>query len=123
MRSAMSRKSTRKNRLQHLWRITLCSLPVSGCILINYFVSAQAPDLTVTAICAASTTIGADEAISFQLSRPLQAAEGKLALMIGKIDFTAFCVVAEQSLSYTPKLVPLPPGESPVIVYLVSPTN
>jgi hypothetical protein len=54
------------------------------------------------------------------LNRPLQAAEGRIAVLIGATDVSALLEVTAATLSYTPRL-PLPIGDSEVAVYLVSP--
>jgi len=61
--------------------------------------------------------------ITLNLSRPLQAAEGRVAVLIGQTDFTNLFALTGNGLSYLPRIVPLPAGESPVRVFLVSPSN
>ncbi len=61
--------------------------------------------------------------ITLNLSRPLPAAEGRVAVLIGQTDFTNLFMPAGNSLSYLPRIVPLPAGESPVRIFLVSPSN
>lgn len=71
----------------------------------------------------ADKEVAADEPIEFRLNRPPDKAEGTLAVIIGRSDLTALFVAGENSLRYEPKLMPLPPGESQVTLYLVSPAN
>ena len=61
--------------------------------------------------------------ITLNLSRPLQAAEGRVAVLIGQTDFTNLFTPTGNSLSYLPRIVPLPAGESPIRIFLVSPSN
>jgi len=67
--------------------------------------------------------VDADFAIRLNLSRPLQATEGRLAVLIGETDFTNLFTPTGSSLTYLPRILPLPEGESSVRVFLVSPTN
>src|SRR6185369_2770074 len=57
--------------------------------------------------------------IELKLNRPLAAAEGKLAVMIGRTDVTAMLEIQPVVVGYSPRL-PLPAGETEVTVYLVS---
>ncbi len=67
--------------------------------------------------------VDASFAIAINLSRPLQAPEGRLAVLIGQTDFTNLFMPSGNSLNYLPRILPLPAGESPVRVFLVSPSN
>lgn len=62
-------------------------------------------------------------ALTFALSRPLPATEGRLAVLIGQTDVTNLLTPTGGSLSYLPRILPLPAGESQVKVFLVSPSN
>jgi len=62
-------------------------------------------------------------AITLNMSRPLQAQEGRLAVLIGQTDFTNLFMPSGNSLSYLPRILPLPAGESPVKVFLVTPSS
>ncbi len=67
--------------------------------------------------------VPADFALTLSLSRPLPVTEGRLAVLIGQTDFTNLFTPTGSSLSYLPRLIPLPAGESPVRIFLVSPSN
>src|SRR5215510_10660369 len=54
------------------------------------------------------------ETLELQLSRSLQSAEGKLAIIIGQTDFTNLFTSNENSLRFTPHPQPLPTGENEV---------
>src|SRR5215471_6871850 len=64
-------------------------------------------------------------ALTFTLSRPLPAAEGRLAVLIGQTDISNLLTPTgdSDSLSYLPRILPLPAGESPVKVFLVTPSE
>ncbi|MGH9844652.1 MAG: hypothetical protein ACREEM_38525 [Blastocatellia bacterium] len=61
--------------------------------------------------------------ITLNLNRPLPTAEGRLAVLIGQTDYTNLFTPTGGGLSYLPRILPLPAGESPVKVFLVSPSN
>src|SRR5499426_3623405 len=64
--------------------------------------------------------VDASFAIALNLSRSLQSSEGRLAVLIGQTDFTNLFIPSGNSLNYLPRILPLPAGESPVRVFLVS---
>jgi hypothetical protein len=61
--------------------------------------------------------------LELHTSRPLLETEGRLAVMIGDTDVTALCVISGNDVTYDPKALPLPTGETNVLVYLVSREN
>src|SRR4051812_44533801 len=75
--------------------------------------------LTVTASFGAGKMVSPDTAIELRLSRALRTDEGHVAVIIGRADVTSLFIVNETRLVYSPALVPLPLGESRVVVYLV----
>jgi hypothetical protein len=62
-------------------------------------------------------------ALTFTLSRSLPAVEGRLAVLIGQMDISNLLTPTGDSLSYLPRILPLPAGESPIRVFLVTPSN
>jgi hypothetical protein len=58
--------------------------------------------------------------LTFTPSRPLQATEGRLAILIGDMDISNLLTPTGDGLSYSPRILPLPAGESPVRVFLVT---
>jgi hypothetical protein len=64
-------------------------------------------------------------ALTFTLSRRLSSAEGRLAVLIGQMDISNLLTPDgdSDSLSYLPRILPLPAGESPVKVFLVTPSD
>ncbi len=89
------------------------------CATVKWPTPAFAEGLTLSANFTEQTAVAPSEKIGLQLNRPLQAADGTLAIFIGPTDMTALFAVQETSLRYTSDL-PLPAGQSDVIVYLVS---
>ncbi|HEY8462018.1 MAG TPA: hypothetical protein VIM99_16640 [Blastocatellia bacterium] len=61
--------------------------------------------------------------LTFTMSRSLPAVEGRLAVLIGQTDISSLLTPAGDSLSYAPRILPLPAGESSVKVFLVTPSN
>ncbi|MBO0721071.1 MAG: hypothetical protein J2P41_09625 [Blastocatellia bacterium] len=61
--------------------------------------------------------------LTFNLNRPLAAAEGRLAVLIGETDISNLLTPSETGINYLPRILPLPAGTSPVKVFLVSPAN
>jgi len=63
--------------------------------------------------------------LTFTLSRPLPATEGRLAVLIGQMDISNLLTPTgdSDSLSYLPRILLLPAGESPVKVFLVTPSD
>lgn len=86
-------------------------------------VRAQSPELTVQASFADKQAITPLEQIALSLNRSLEGAEGRLAVFIGLTEMTALFTATPNGLSYAPRSLPLPAGESPVTIYLVSPAD
>lgn len=61
--------------------------------------------------------------IELQASRPLLENEGRFAVVIGDTDVTSLCVISGREIVYIPRPLPLPLGETSVVVYLVSAQN
>src|SRR5688500_8226258 len=80
-------------------------------------------DLTVTADYSAERPVAATEQIRLQLSRPLQSAEGTLAIFIGRTDMTSMFTPSADALTYSAQALPLPAGETTVTVYLIFPSG
>ncbi|HEX9654593.1 MAG TPA: hypothetical protein VGA99_12865 [bacterium] len=83
----------------------------------------SASDLSVQPNFRNNRWIGRSQTITLRLSRPLHQSDGKLAIFIGATDMTDLFVNLRDSLCYTPSIILLPPGESEMIVHLVSPDN
>lgn len=66
------------------------------------------------------TSIAPNTPLELETSRPLEESEGQLAILIGDLDVTDLSERTSSGLTYTPRLSPLPIGETSVIVYLVS---
>jgi hypothetical protein len=61
--------------------------------------------------------------LTFTPSRSLPAVEGRLAVLIGQMDISNLLTPTGDSLSYLPRILPLPAGESLIKVFLVTPSN
>jgi hypothetical protein len=94
-----------------------------ACANAGLLVRAQSQELTVSASFADKQSVTPLEQIELRLNRPLLSTEGKLAVFIGQTDVTTLLTAVGNTLSYTPKLLPLPLGETEVTVYLVSPND
>lgn len=64
-----------------------------------------------------------DQGVDVRLSRPLTDGDGRLAIVIGSVDWTSLFAMDGPVFGYHQGPVPLPQGETPVIVYLVTPAN
>ncbi|HTS03081.1 MAG TPA: hypothetical protein VMN04_11195 [Thermoanaerobaculia bacterium] len=62
-------------------------------------------------------------AIEIVPSRPVRAAEGRLAIQIGKADVTDLFEPSDAGLRYRARVRPLPTGEQTVAVFLVTPAG
>src|SRR5262249_5532838 len=108
---------------QFVPRFHLAPILILGAIFALSGTDARAQELVISLGGAAGQPIGSPigpkDRIELKLSRPLAAAEGKLAVMIGRTDVTALLETQPGAVSYSPRL-PLPAGETEVTVYLVS---
>src|SRR5207253_10719004 len=101
-----------------------CWLSMMVCILLPPNNPAQAEeDLTVSANFNTQALLTPDTAIELRLNRQLKADEGRVAVLIDRSDVTSLFIIDGARLVYTPALVPLPLGESQVIVYLAGNDN
>ncbi len=79
-------------------------------------------ELKVTASFA-DKQVAPDTPIELSASRATQSDEGRLAVVIGRTDLTSLFTAIENTLRYNHQLLPLPLGESEMIVYLVTPAG
>lgn len=93
-----------------------------ACAFVGVHVRAQAP-LAVQPSFAGKQAVSSLEPLVLRLNRPLAATEGRLAVFIGSTDISALFTTAPNRLSYVPKSLPLPAGENPMTIYLVSPAD
>src|SRR5512134_763665 len=97
------------------------SLP-GACALTLLAVSparAEGPALSVTPSFAAHAAVSTADAVMLTLSRPLAAAEGRLAILVGSTDWTDLFTVRGTAATFTPGPVSLPAGTTEVTTYLV----
>ncbi|CAN5870137.1 hypothetical protein BH24GEM1_BH24GEM1_18500 [soil metagenome] len=64
-----------------------------------------------------------DQPLRVRFSRPLARSEGRPAVLLGRTDVTALTALRGSELTYRPARVPLPRGETELVVYLVSDTG
>src|SRR5262245_48266862 len=69
------------------------------------------------------TNLRPDASLEMYLSLKLLASDGRVSFLIGEMDVSAFCITNETNLTYKPRTIRLPLGETSVIVYLVSDAN
>ncbi|HSJ07028.1 MAG TPA: hypothetical protein VK936_10005 [Longimicrobiales bacterium] len=69
----------------------------------------------------AGAWLAADAAITLHLSAPLAPDAGALALFIGGTDVTALTEIDRVGLRYRPVVMPLPSGETDIVVYHIDP--
>lgn len=91
-----------------------------ACASAGSLVRGQSPKLTLKASFAGKQAIKSLEQIDLSLNRPVEPAEGRLAVFIGSTDMTALFTSMPNGLRYAPKSLPLPVGENPMTIYLVS---
>ncbi len=98
---------------------------ILACIPVYWLVvaAAQQEAVRLTANFSGQQAVAPNARLELHTSRPLLSNEGRLALLIGNLDVTALCVNEDSLMTYTPKAIPLPLGETSVIVYLVSINN
>lgn len=113
-------------RFENVKRSVLLAIGVAvllACAGAGLLAQAQSPELTVQASFAGKQAITPLEQIDLSLNRPLEPAEGRLAVFIGLTDITALFTATPNGLSYAPKSLLLPTGENPMTIYLVSPND
>ncbi len=96
------------------------------CIQAELHSAAGGSELIVTAGFSLSSTgqaVGSRQPLELRLNRPLLGSEGRIAVTVGREDVTSLLVTAATTITYEPKIIPLPIGETRVVVYLVSPSN
>jgi len=67
--------------------------------------------------------VNANAVVEIFVAAPLPDASGRLAVVIGDVDWTGLCGATVRGLTCGPAGVPLPAGEHAMVVYLVSATN
>jgi hypothetical protein len=80
-------------------------------------------DLTVTANFVDRQSVFPNEEIVFTLSRLLRPGEGRISVLIGSLDVSSLLTNGDNTFEYSPRVVPLPMGETPVYLYLVDSAN
>jgi len=112
---------------QHMWFRLLMSIISVPVVLLHssYLALTAEPDevMHISANFGANQPLPPRGRIELHMSRPLLESEGRFAVVIGDTDVTSLCVLSGNEIVYLPKPLPLPLGETSVIVYLVSVQN
>ncbi len=111
-------------------RTTLVSKKLTGwsalaCLAILRIAGAQSQGanvdkLVVTAGWEADKPLQSRSAIEVKMNRQLQPSEGRLAVLIGRLDVTSLLDQSGNGVRYTPTVLPLAQGAFEVLVYIVS---
>ncbi len=109
------------------WRQIRCFAVIAIIALLSVsrfesYAFSQSPELTVAASFQGAESVEAQERISLRLSRALEHNEGRIAILIGGTDVTRLFGIGVTDYVYEVSL-PLPTGENPLTVYLVTPEN
>jgi len=111
-------KSRRGLTFQILIALAALSLLWSG--RLPRRAAAQGEPLRVTANFSERQPVTPTSQLELRTTRALAAGEGRLAIFVGETDVTALCAKDGERLTYSPRAVRLPVGETSVVVYLVS---
>lgn len=102
-----------------LTAILICVIASANSVLFAW----SDGEITVSASFEGKQTLKPQEQIEFRLNRAITSAEGRLAVVIGRTDISGLLITTSDSVVYIPKIIPLPAGESPVTLYLVTSDN
>lgn len=91
--------------------------------LLDGVLAQAAAKLVVTASFADKKQIVPDEQIELRLNRVPDKTEGRIGVIVNQTDLSNLFTPVETVLRYNPQLLPLPLGQSEVIVYLISPKD
>jgi hypothetical protein len=105
-------------KLGYLMKGTALVASLCGSVASAQVIAADS-SLSATASFPSDRFVPADTPISFTLSRPLTAGEGRLALVVGSTDLSALVDRSPTSLTFRPQTIRLPRGESEAVLYLV----
>ena len=109
-----------------------CRLTVRPClivalamlmVLVSRVTAISQDALRVTSNFSAQASVLPNALLVLNTSRPVDSAEGQLAVLVGDVDISNLCEKSVGGLTYNPRLIPLPLGETSVVVYLVSRSN
>jgi hypothetical protein len=126
----ISRKNIRLTRIRLAALLALSLIIALASINARLITGAKAQDqveqagqISITPSFSADKAVTPDQRIEFTLSRAVNSKEGRLALMLGATDITRLIISSETKLTYIPKTIPLPLGDSEITIYLISSTN
>jgi len=107
-----------------LLRLLLCPVFALGAAAVA--VAQTAPGLTVTGISSNLPPAGwvsAADPILLRIPPASVAADARLAVFIGRTDWTSLFAATAEGLEYQPRALMLPSGEQELVVYAVTPAN
>jgi len=110
-------QTVRRNRRSVL--IAACCALIVGTSLIMTSLTQAGSDATVIVALNAQTPITPDAPIELNFSRALKPDEGRIGIIIARNDVTSLFVSDGARMVYSAALVPLPLGESQLVVYLI----
>jgi hypothetical protein len=96
----------------------------AGVVLISFAATpapGEAPALAVTPGFVTAGSVSTADAVMLTLSRPLAAAEGRLAVLVGRTDWSDLFTVRGTTAIFTPGAVALPAGATELTAYVVGP--
>jgi hypothetical protein len=99
-----------------------CALIAGMSLILTSFTQARS-DATVTVALNAQTPTIPEAPIELNFSRALKPDEGRVGIIIDRNDVTSLFVSEGTRMVYSAALVPLPLGESQLIVYLIGGDN
>jgi hypothetical protein len=79
--------------------------------------------LRITANFTGEQAVAPDATLELHATRPPSSSEGHFAVFVGDMDITALCLIRDGLVTYTPRGILLPLGQTSVIVYLVTDSN
>jgi len=94
------------------------ALAISAAVIGALPVTAQ--ELTVRPSFAASGAVTIDDPVTLELSREVPRTEGRVAVLVGRTDYSGLFENGGTTLLFRPEALPLPLGATEVSVYVVS---
>ncbi len=79
---------------------------------VTIMAQSNAPELAITASFGDGRSVSPRDEIVLTLSRSVTVDEGRLAVLIGNTDISGLLTSRANSLIYSPRVVPLPIGDS-----------
>ena len=102
--------------------IAACCALIGASLILTNLTQARS-DAKVTVALKAQTPTTPDAPIELNFSRALKPDEGRIGIIIDRLDVTSLFVSDGMRMVYSAALVPLPLGESQMVVYLIGGDN